>query len=82
VLETAYGILICVIGFVGIAYILWKIRDGDAERHAEDHAREFFTRHGRWPDQTPEEAEEERRRLRAAAGAPAPVSRADADGLV
>jgi hypothetical protein len=82
VLANIYGVLICVIGFLGIAYILWMIRDGDAERHAEDAAREFFERHGHWPDQTPEEAEEERRRLRAAASAPQAVSRADADGLV
>jgi hypothetical protein len=83
VLSNIYGILICVIGFAGIAFILWTIRDGDADRHAEDHARDFLAEHGHWPDQTPEEAEEERRRLRAAAAAPpARVSVPDDDGAV
>jgi hypothetical protein len=82
VLANAYGIVICVIGFAGIAWILWTIRDGDAERYAEDEARQFFERHGHWPDQTPEEAEEERLRLQASAAAAPYVSRADADGLV
>lgn len=81
-LADAYGVAICIAGFAGIAYILWVIRDGDADRYAEDDARAFFDRHGRWPDQTPEEAEEERRRLQAAAGPPPAISRADADGLV
>jgi hypothetical protein len=26
---------------------------GDAERDAEDAAREYFTRHGHWPDEAP-----------------------------
>jgi hypothetical protein len=82
VFADVYGILICVFGFLGIAWILWKIRDGEAERHAEDAAREFFDRHGHWPDQTPEEAEAERLRLGAAPAATTHVSRADADGLV
>jgi nitrogen fixation-related uncharacterized protein len=82
VIANAYGIAICVIGFLGIAWILWTIRDGDAERHAEDAARDFFERHGHWPDQTPEEADEERRRLQASAAAAPYVSRADADGRV
>jgi hypothetical protein len=83
VLADIYGIAITVVGLLGIGYILWVIRNGDADRYAEDDAREFFERHGHWPDETPEEAEEERRRLLASAAAPAPpVSRADADGLV
>jgi hypothetical protein len=83
VLADIYGIAITVVGLLGIVYILWAIRNGDADRYAEDDAREFFERHGHWPDETLEEAEAERRRLLASAAAqPPPVSRADADGLV
>lgn len=83
-LAEAYGIFICVAGVVGLIWILYVMRNGDKDRHAEDDARTFFDEHGHWPDETLEEAQAERARLAAAtarAGA-APVSRPSSDGLV
>jgi nitrogen fixation-related uncharacterized protein len=83
-IANLYGIFICVAGVVGIAWILWVMRNGDKDRHDEDAARAFFDEHGHWPDQTREEAEEERRHLAAASAAlsSAPVADASPDGTV
>jgi nitrogen fixation-related uncharacterized protein len=82
-LANAYAIFICVAGAVGIAWIIWLMRNGDRDRHEEDAARTFFDEHGHWPDETLEEAQAERARLAAASGAATtPVSRASSDGLV
>ena len=82
-LANAYAIFICAVCVVGIAWIIWLMRDGDKDRHDEDRARLFFDEHGHWPDQTREEADAERARIAASAGAPAaPVSQASPDGLV
>jgi len=38
---------------LGIYFLNWLFRigaTGDRERDAEDAAREYFTKHGRWPD--------------------------------
>ena len=42
----------------GLAVLLMNVlfrfgAKGDDERQAEDDAREYFTRHGRWPDEKP-----------------------------
>ena len=37
-------------GAAGIALLLWAARSGSVERDAEDAARDFYTEHGRWPD--------------------------------
>jgi hypothetical protein len=82
-IANAYGIFICVVGTVGIAWIIWMMRNGDKDRHDEDAARLYFDEHGHWPDETAEEAAAERARLAASTGAPSPnVSRASSDGLV
>jgi hypothetical protein len=82
-LANAYGIFICVAGVVGIAWIIYLMRNGDKDRHDEDAARLFFDVHGHWPDETLEEAEAERARIAASAGAPIPgVTSASSDGLV
>jgi hypothetical protein len=82
-LANAYAIFICVVCVIGIAWIIWVMRHGDEDRHAEDRAREFFDAHGHWPDETREAAEAERASIAAAAGAPVPpVSQASPDGLV
>jgi hypothetical protein len=82
-LANAYGIFICVAGVAGIIWIIWMMRNGDSDRHAEDAARAFFDEHGHWPDETPEEAQAERERIAASAGAPqVPLSRASSDGTV
>jgi hypothetical protein len=45
-------------GIVGaglaVFFLNWLVRfgvSGESEREAEDSAREYFSRHGRWPDQ-------------------------------
>jgi hypothetical protein len=82
-LANAYAIFICVVCVVGIIWIIWVMRNGDKDRHAEDHARLFFDEHGHWPDQTPEEAAAERAAIASAAATPAPpVSHASPDGFV
>jgi hypothetical protein len=82
-LANAYGIFICVAGVAGIIWILYVMRHGDKDRHAEDAARTFFDEHGHWPDETLEDALAERARIAASAGASvAPVSRPSSDGTV
>ena len=46
--------------FIGAGLSVWLLNvlhrigvDGDAEREAEDAARTYFDRHGRWPDEAP-----------------------------
>jgi hypothetical protein len=80
VLADAWAILICVLCVAGVVWILWVMRHGDEERHAEDAARLFFDEHSHWPDETLEEAAAERARL--AAAALPPVSTPSADGSV
>ena len=37
---------------VWLLNLLWRVGvRGDEERHAEDAAREYFDKHGRWPDE-------------------------------
>jgi hypothetical protein len=82
-IANIYGIFICVAGVVGIAWIIWMMRNGDKDRHEEDRARVFFDEHGHWPDETLEEAEAERARLAATSNAPIPgVAQASSDGAV
>ena len=38
-------------GIAGIGLLLWASRTGPGERDAEDAARDFYTEHGRWPDE-------------------------------
>jgi hypothetical protein len=39
-----------------ILWFGWIISTGHEERHSEDDARTFYDEHGRWPDETPEQA--------------------------
>ena len=46
------------LGIIGAGLAIWLINvlfrigaSGDSERDAEDAAREYFDRHGRWPDE-------------------------------
>ena len=48
-------------GIVGaglaVFFLNWLVRlgaSGESEREAEDRAREYFSRHGHWPDQRPQ----------------------------
>jgi hypothetical protein len=41
-----------VVGGLGaIAALAWYAGSGHADRDAEDAARDFYDRHGRWPDE-------------------------------
>jgi len=75
--SDAFAIFILVIGVVGFFFIFRALRGIDP-RLDEDYARTFFDEHGHWPDQTPEEAEEERRRLASVYS----VAEPDNDGYV
>lgn len=68
-MSDVFAIFVLVVGVIGLAAILWAVRSGKADRQAEDDARSFFAEHGRWPDETEEEAEERRDRSAAAAQA-------------
>lgn len=39
-----------------VVWFGWVISTGHDERHTEDDARAFYDEHGRWPDETPEQA--------------------------
>jgi hypothetical protein len=52
-MDLAWGIAGVVGSILAIAGLLWVAGKGHAERHAEDAAREFYDRHGHWPDEEP-----------------------------
>ncbi len=44
--------VLAVVGSLGaIGWLIWIGLTGDREREEEEAAREFFDRHGRWPDE-------------------------------
>ena len=48
--DLAWGI-IGTLGAIGaVGALLWVAAKGHSDRHAEDAAREYFDRHGHWPD--------------------------------
>ncbi len=53
--STVANVLAVVLGFGALAYLIWLAAHPDQERFAEDDARAFFDKHGRWPDE-PEHA--------------------------
>ena len=61
-MSDVFAYFILAIGVVGFYFIFRVLRSFDP-RGSEDQARLFYDEHGRWPDQTPEEAEAERREL-------------------
>ena len=77
------AIFTAVVGIGGLGFIFYKVRHLDRYRREEEAARDFFDEHGHWPDETLEEAAEDRTRLVAAMrqGLP-PVQTPDADGRV
>jgi hypothetical protein len=64
--SDVFAYVILAIGIVGFYFIFRVLRQFDPRR-SEDDARAFYDEHGRWPDQTPEEAEAERRELASSA---------------
>jgi hypothetical protein len=77
--DFILSVITLVIGIIGAPLIVLKMQGGFDERGSEDAAREFYDLHGRWPDETDEEAAARRAR----AAAPAPVDAVpDEDGRV
>ena len=52
-LLEAVNLVGAIVGFVGIAWLVWFASRGDPEREAEEAARAFYDQHGRWPDDEP-----------------------------
>jgi hypothetical protein len=50
-IDLLWGILGVLGAIASIAALIWVAAKGHADRHAEDAAREFFDRHGHWPDE-------------------------------
>lgn len=50
VVDLVASIIAIVVAIVFIAYVLREALRGAPDRRAEDDARAFFDRHGRWPD--------------------------------
>ena len=48
--DEIWGAIALVGGVGSIAFLMWMAR-GDKDREAEEAAREYFDRHGRWPDE-------------------------------
>jgi hypothetical protein len=49
--DLAWGIIGCVGSLASIAALIWIAAKGHEDRRAEDRAREFYDRHGHWPDE-------------------------------
>jgi hypothetical protein len=49
-MSLVWGIIGLAGSVLAVGVLLWVAAKGHAERHAEDAAREFFDRHGHWPD--------------------------------
>jgi hypothetical protein len=50
VVDLVASIVAILVGVLFIAYVSREALRGAPDRRAEDEARAFFDRHGRWPD--------------------------------
>jgi hypothetical protein len=51
---NAFWAAVAIVGTVGsVAFLLWLQAKGSPEREAEEAARDYFDRHGHWPDEEP-----------------------------
>ncbi len=48
-----FSIVVIALSVLAVLSLFWVIASGQGERNAEDEAREFFDRHGHWPDEEP-----------------------------
>ena len=56
-MASAIATVIATVGGIGlVGALIWVARAGSGEREDEEAAREFFSRHGHWPDEPPEAA--------------------------
>ena len=53
---SVFDILAIAAAIGSVLWFAWVISTGHDERHSEDDARAFYDEHGRWPDETPEQA--------------------------
>lgn len=49
--DLVASIIAIVVGAVFIGYVCREALRGAPERQAEEAARDFYARHGRWPDE-------------------------------
>jgi nitrogen fixation-related uncharacterized protein len=49
----AFSIVVIALSVLAVLSLFWVIASGQGERKDEDDAREFFDRHGHWPDEEP-----------------------------
>jgi multisubunit Na+/H+ antiporter MnhC subunit len=53
VLQQLYAIVACVLGFAMCALVVYFLIQGRNDRDEDEAAREYFDRHGHWPDEKP-----------------------------
>lgn len=53
---NVFDILAVAAAIGSVIWFAWIVSTGHEERHSEDDARAFYDEHGRWPDETPEQA--------------------------
>lgn len=51
VVEFVSAVLAVLLGLAFVGYLIYHGFVGEPERDAEERAREFYTEHGRWPDE-------------------------------
>jgi len=51
VVGDIFNITAVVLGFLTLVWLLWTVVRPDHQRAEEDAARDFFDRHGHWPDE-------------------------------
>lgn len=78
----AWSLFILGLSIGSVLAMLIYMATGHGVRGQEEEARDFYDRHGHWPDQTPEEAAAEREAAERWARGAAQTSSADTDGVV
>jgi hypothetical protein len=51
--QLIWSIIAVVASFAITAGVVYALISGRGDRDREEEAREYFTRHGHWPDETP-----------------------------
>jgi hypothetical protein len=49
--DLVASVIAVIVGIAFIAYVIREAVKGSPERHEEERAREYFDRHGHWPDE-------------------------------
>ncbi len=48
-----FSVAVIAVSVLAVLSLFWVMASGQGEREAEDDARDFFDRHGHWPDEDP-----------------------------